>query len=113
MDDRQELRDALDLVEDDGVAARLPAHEVTQPLGPGHQLPLDLRPQEIDVESVGQDVSEPRRLPGTARAEEEKALVRRLEEAIRYFRFWSQNGMLPESQRVLRVFSTFLRLPYN
>ena len=54
--DREELRDALDLVEDNGVAAGLPAYEVTQPLGPRRQLPLDLRPQEIDVERVGQYV---------------------------------------------------------
>lgn len=44
VDDRKEAWNALHLVEDDGSASRLSADEISQPLRPGRELPLDLRP---------------------------------------------------------------------
>lgn len=79
-DDREEVRDPLDLVEDDRVATRLAVNEVSEPLRPGRQLPFDLGAEQVDVESPGQDVPEPGRLPRPARPEKEEALPRRLEE---------------------------------
>jgi hypothetical protein len=81
VDDVQQLRHPLDLVQDHGVTPRVAANEVEQPLGPGGQLTLKVRTQQIQVEGLGQGLVKPRGLARAARSEEEEALRGRLEEA--------------------------------
>jgi hypothetical protein len=92
VDDAQELRDPLHLVENDGIAIGRAPDEVPQALRPRGEFALQLGTEKVEVESIPKDVLQPRRLSRAARTEEEEALLRRSEKARRYFRNGSQNG---------------------
>ena len=90
--DREQLRDPLDLVDDHGVPARRPRHQLPKALGAGAQAAMQGGVEQVQVQGVGQPPAQPGGFAGSARAEQEAAPVRDLEESTYKFHFASKNG---------------------
>jgi hypothetical protein len=58
VDHRQQLRHALDLVDDHRPLRRLGGHQLPQPLGTGLQLTVAIGQQQVEVEGVGEDFAQ-------------------------------------------------------
>ena len=81
MDDREQLRDALDLVDDHGLSPGSSCEQFAQALGASTQAAVSRRIEKIDEQGVRQSLAQPRGFPGSARAEDEAAPVRHSEES--------------------------------
>jgi hypothetical protein len=92
VNDAQDLRHALDLVQNDHLPVRGAEDQLIQPFGPGLEVAIQVRLEQIDEESVGNGLTEPCRLARSAGSEQEEALFRQREESILYFHFETQIG---------------------
>lgn len=75
MGDREQLRDALDLVDDHGLPFGRAGQQVPQPLGARAQAAVKGRVEQVQVQRSGQAVAQPRALACAARAEPEATLL--------------------------------------
>ena len=92
MDDGEQLRDALDLVDDHRVRAGRAGDQLAQPLGAGAQGAVARRVEQVQEQGARQPVAQPRRLAGAAGAEQEAAPVGNLEKSADEIHFGSKNG---------------------
>ena len=92
MDYGQQIRDALDLVDDHRLLPRRSGEQLSQALGTGAQPAMELRFEQVDEQGVGNAFAQPRRLPGATGPEDEAATVRKLEESTYEFHFRSKSG---------------------
>jgi hypothetical protein len=76
VNDVQQLRDTLNLVDDHDAAIRFAEHPLAKTLGASAQLPVQLRPEKVEEERFRDDLAEPGRFPCPPRPEKKKALAR-------------------------------------
>jgi hypothetical protein len=79
--DGEKLRHPLHLVDHDRVRFGRTSDQVAEPLRLREELPLDVRPEQVEDQSPGELGPQPRGLPGPAGAEQEEALLGRRQES--------------------------------
>ena len=92
VDDGQELRNPLNLVDHHRVLAGRPRKQLVEALGPGVEAAMQRGIEQVQVQGIREPVAQPGGLAGSAGAEQEAALVRDLEESSYKFHFESKNG---------------------
>ena len=91
VDDIEQLRRLLHLVDDDGPSLG-GQDEVSQALGAGQEVSMDVGLEQIHPERFREPLAEPGRLAGAAGAEEKEAALRRTEESLYDLHFRSKFG---------------------
>ena len=91
VDDVEQLRRLLHLVDDDGPSLG-GQDQVPQALGAGQQVSMDVGLQQVHPERFRESLAEPGRLAGAAGAEEKEAALRRTEESLYDLHFRSKFG---------------------
>lgn len=89
----QQLRNTLNLVDDDDLLFGRACHQLAEPFRARGHLPVDVRLQQVQLQGFGETVLQPRGIAGTARPEEEEALVRDRQESRHNFHFGTQSGI--------------------
>ena len=92
VDNREQFGDPLDLVDHH---RRLPGRACQQfpkALGTGAQIAMQRRFEQVQIQGIGEPVAQPCGFAGSARTEQEAALVRNLEKSTYEFHYGSQNG---------------------
>ena len=71
MDNREQLGDALDLVDDHGLSSASAREQFSQALGTGTQAAVRRRLEQVDEQGVGDSLAQPRGFPRSAGTEDE------------------------------------------
>ena len=92
VNNREKLGDPLDLVDHYRSLPGRACEQLPKALGTGSQAAMQRRFEQVQIEGIGKLVAQPSGLAGSARTEQEAALVRNLEESTYKFHYGSQNG---------------------
>ena len=92
VNDREQFRYPLDLVDHHRRVPGRACEQIPKALGTGAQAALQRRFEQVQIQGIGEPVAQPGGFAGSARAEQEAALVRNLEKSTYEFHIGSQNG---------------------
>ena len=90
VNDREQLRDALDLVDDHDLLSGRSCEELPEAFGAGTQAAVSRRLEQIDEQGARNPLAQPRGFPRPAGTEHEAASVRHLEKSVYKFHYGSQ-----------------------
>ena len=92
VDNRKELGDSLYLVDHHGRFLGRACEQLPKTLGASAQTAMQRRIEQVQIQGIGEPVVQPSGLAGSARAEQEAALVWNVEKSTYEFHYGSKNG---------------------
>jgi len=93
MDDRQQVWNPLDLIDDNAVRLWICVHYFSEPFRFGRKKPRSFRVKKVGVNSIFEILVDERRFACTPGAEQEKARFRWVKKTVNNFQIAPQNGI--------------------